>query len=91
MHASCVCCVTARCYSSAKSKPEAKEALYAPMKLPGELGTMTGSVLYPDEKSEVWDVNGEWLLLLYVDMCLYMYVRAHTPLDIRQHTRNHRR
>ena len=31
--------------------------MYAPLKLPGELGTMTGTVMYPDDKSEVWDVN----------------------------------
>ena len=59
VHTSCALCADARCYSSAKSKPEAKENLYAPLKLPGELGTMTGTVMYPDDKSEVWDVNSK--------------------------------
>lgn len=29
-----------------------------PMKLPGVLSTMTGTVLYPDEESAKWDVDG---------------------------------
>ena len=74
VRASCVYCAAARCYSSTKSKPEAKETLYAPLKLPGELGTMTGSVMYPDEKSAVWDVNSEWYTLSYVFCVLYKHI-----------------
>ena len=29
-----------------------------PMRLPGVLSTMTGTVLYPDEESAKWDVDG---------------------------------
>ncbi len=29
-----------------------------PLKLPGKLGLFTGNVLYPDDNSAVWDVNG---------------------------------
>ena len=36
---------------------EAEEEL-APHKLPGELNDWTGNVLYPDEESRKWDVNG---------------------------------
>ena len=36
---------------------EAEEEL-SPHKLPGELNDWTGNVLYPDEESRKWDVNG---------------------------------
>ena len=29
-----------------------------PLKLPGVLSTMTGTVMYPDEESAKWDVDG---------------------------------
>ncbi len=29
-----------------------------PLRLPGKLGLFTGNVLYPDDNSAVWDVNG---------------------------------
>ena len=29
-----------------------------PLKLPGVLGSMTGTVMYPDEESAKWDVDG---------------------------------
>ena len=29
-----------------------------PLKLPGKLGGFTGNVMYPNEESAVWDVNG---------------------------------
>lgn len=28
-----------------------------PMKLPGKLGQFTGTVMYPNDESAVWDVN----------------------------------
>ncbi len=31
-----------------------------PMKLPGKGNEWTGNVLYPNDKSAVWDVNGKW-------------------------------
>ena len=30
-----------------------------PLKLPGRLAEYTGNVLYPNEDSAVWDVNGK--------------------------------
>ena len=39
---------------------EAQEEL-RPHKLPGELNDWTGNVLYPDEESKKWDVNGKTL------------------------------
>ena len=30
-----------------------------PLKLPGKLAQYTGNVLYPNEDSAVWDVNGK--------------------------------
>ena len=29
-----------------------------PLKLPGVLASMTGTVMYPDEESAKWDVDG---------------------------------
>ena len=43
---------------------EAEEEL-RPYKLPGELNDWTGNVLYPDEESKKWDVNGMTIILLY--------------------------
>ena len=63
----CVCvCVRAcarRCYTQSiqpTSKPvdESQKEL-EPIKLPGKLAEYTGNVLYPNDDSAVWDVNGE--------------------------------
>lgn len=45
---------------------EAEEELRPQYKLPGELNDWTGNVLYPDEESKKWDVNGTIL-------CTYQY------------------
>lgn len=37
-----------------------------PMKLPGKLAEMTGTVLYPDEDSSKWDVDGKYSM-----RCMY--------------------
>lgn len=38
---------------------EAEEELRPQYKLPGQLNDWTGNVLYPDEESRKWDINGE--------------------------------
>ena len=35
-----------------------------PLKLPGKLAGFTGNVLYPNEESAVWDVNGMLIVTL---------------------------
>ena len=46
-------------YSFLRRLPESEvEDENKPMKLPGVLSTMTGTVLYPDEESAKWDVDG---------------------------------
>lgn len=75
-------CAAGRCYSSAKSNPETKESLYAPPKLPGQLGTMTGTVMYPDSKSEVWDVNSEIHNIACIGAaCTHIQANTHTHLS----------
>ena len=46
-----------RCLSNGHSDFDTKEL--EPLKLPGKLGQMTGNVLYPNESSQVWDLNGK--------------------------------
>ncbi len=43
---------------------EAEEELRPQYKLPGELNDWTGNVLYPDEESKKWDVNGTVQLIM---------------------------
>ena len=38
-----------------------------PMRLPGALGEMTGTTLYPDEASAKWDVDGK---IFFVYTCM---------------------
>ena len=64
---SLVCrCYTAGGKSGTKSQAELVEeerqaALkeLEPLKLPGKMAEYTGNVMYPNEESAVWDVNGE--------------------------------
>ena len=58
-------CYTAGGKGSTKSQAELVEeerqaALkeLEPLKLPGKLADYTGNVMYPNEESAVWDVNG---------------------------------
>ena len=55
-------CFLTRFYSSGQRQPQVKEDSglkeLEPLKLPGKLGTFTGNVMYPNEESAVWDVNG---------------------------------
>jgi len=37
-----------------------------PLKLPGQLGQMTGTVMYPDESSAKWDVDGRFTVVMNV-------------------------
>ena len=48
-----------RYFSEKPEQLEPKDNELSPLKLPGQLSTMTGNVLYPNEESSVWDVNGE--------------------------------
>lgn len=58
-----------RCYaggkeewSQAKELEEANQASLKelePLKLPGDMAGYTGNVMYPNEESAVWDVDGE--------------------------------
>ena len=49
-----------RCYAAKPSTEvvSQSERELEPLKLPGKLGEFTGNVLYPDDNSAVWDVNG---------------------------------
>ena len=55
-------CFLTRFYSSGQQQSQVKEEggmrELEPLKLPGKLGTFTGNVMYPNEESAVWDVNG---------------------------------
>jgi hypothetical protein len=46
-----------RYFSEKPEQLEPKDNELSPLKLPGQLSTMTGNVLYPNEESSVWDVN----------------------------------
>lgn len=52
-----------RCYSNGHVTPEkAGETAVnelEPLRLPGKLAAFTGNVLYPNEDSAVWDVDGK--------------------------------
>ena len=56
-----------RCYSASEADPDqrADAALkeLEPLKLPGKLADFTGTVLYPNEESAVWDVDGRCILM----------------------------
>ena len=55
-------CFLTRLYSSGQQQPQIREDSglkeLEPLKLPGKLGAFTGNVMYPNEESAVWDVNG---------------------------------
>ena len=42
-----------------------------PLKLPGVLSTMTGTVMYPDEESAKWDVDGRHKFPLSIEVNLH--------------------
>lgn len=48
--------------NNAQSAPESQQdesvLELEPMKLPGKLGDYTGNVMYPNDESAVWDING---------------------------------
>ncbi len=46
-------------FSSRYLPPKEYTQELEPMKLPGRLADYTGNVLYPDENSAVWDVDGK--------------------------------
>lgn len=51
-----------RCCSQSvqtSTKPDDSQKELEPLKLPGKLGSYTGNVLYPNDDSAVWDVNGK--------------------------------
>ena len=49
-----------RLYSSGQPQTKEDSGLkeLEPLKLPGKLTAFTGNVMYPNEESAVWDVNG---------------------------------
>ena len=51
--------------TSPKPQDDSQKEL-EPLKLPGKLGEYTGNVLYPNEDSAVWDVNGSVLSLIHI-------------------------
>lgn len=54
-----LCLVVLSLSSYLRRLPESEvEEEIKPLKLPGVLSTMTGTVLYPDEESAKWDVDG---------------------------------
>lgn len=47
-------------YLSSGQRPNVETKELEPFKLPGKPGRKAGSVLYPNEGSKAWDVEGEW-------------------------------
>lgn len=56
----CMSCFVVLCLGRhLRRLPESEvEEENKPLKLPGALATMTGTVMYPDEESAKWDVDG---------------------------------
>ena len=70
----CCCLLTLSSYLRRLPESEVEEE-NKPLKLPGVLSTMTGTVMYPDEESAKWDVDGMdkvWLLLYLGVSCYIM-------------------
>ena len=69
VHPTPVGCIQCRCYaaqgeekSPAQDLEKQRQAALKelePLKLPGDLAQYTGNVMYPNEESAVWDVDGK--------------------------------
>lgn len=72
LHSSSVRCYTEGGWTGDKTKQQVLEEdrdatlkELEPLKLPGDLAGYTGNVMYPNEESAVWDVDGECVFCVW--------------------------